>query len=78
MSKRRPRSPAASSANSVRAWCRGAGIGTTTFYMVLLKGPCPPKTVKAGDRTLVLEEPLVYLDRLAAFQKQQNAQQAAA
>lgn len=49
--------------NIVR-WCEETSISRASFYLLALK----PRTVKLGRRTVVIESPQDYLNRVASFQ----------
>ncbi len=48
-------------------WCASVGFGRTTFYA--LPPPLKPRTVKIGERTIIIESPADYLERIAAEQQ---------
>lgn len=50
---------------SVKEWCRQAGIGYSTFYVLPLA--LRPRRVKIGKREVVFETALAWLQRMEAF-----------
>ena len=47
-----------------REWCRGAKIGASTLYT--LAESDRPRSVKIGKRTIIIEAPADWLERMAA------------
>ena len=46
----------------VDPWCRAAGISRPTYYS--LPEAAKPRSVKVGDRRLILETPAAWLERI--------------
>jgi|SRR6516225_5502243 len=49
---------------SIREFCQSCGFSVAKFY--LLTGDEKPRTVKLHGRVLVIEQPIAYLERMAA------------
>lgn len=45
----------------IAQWCEDTSISRATFYLLAIK----PRTVKLGRRTVVIESPQAYLQRIA-------------
>jgi hypothetical protein len=50
----------------VAGWCEAVGISRACFYR--LRGPGAPAIVKIGKRTIIMEAPAAFLQRLAQAQ----------
>lgn len=49
---------------SIATWCGATSISRASFYLLARK----PRTVKLGRRTVVIESPQIYLQRIAESQ----------
>lgn len=47
----------------IREWCKATSISRASFYLLAHK----PRKVKLGRRTIVIESPQDYLQRIAAL-----------
>jgi predicted DNA-binding transcriptional regulator AlpA len=61
----------------VREWARGVGISASKVYELvrgeLAAGTQPPRHVKIGATTIILESPREYLARIEALQHREAA-----
>ena len=56
-----PLTPEAPAGRNIPDWCKAISISRPTFYTLTHK----PQTVKLGRRTVVIESPQDYLQRIA-------------
>ena len=49
---------------NIPSWCNATSISRASFYLLANK----PRTVKLGRRTVIIESPEAYLQRVAELQ----------
>ena len=49
---------------NIPTWCAALDIGRSSFYVLEVR----PRAIKVGKRTLIIESPAAYAERLAAMQ----------
>ena len=59
--------PATPAGWNVPDWCAATSISRASFYLLAQK----PRTVKLGRRTVVIESPQAYLQRIAELSESQ-------